>query len=340
MPFTEESLRSGLNISETLTQKQMAALEACLRAAHRIIDAYSSFGLETLANLPTLLFFVRVVYALVVLIKMHLAVSTPNSEIGKIMRPEDLKVEYYIEKLWTTFTALAAKDTTSPHYKIIKILAVLREWHYQHKDKDGKSKEDVPASKATPYGRNPHSSGTDSKLQVLSEAATAGHEQSASWNKGKSKGLYPPAATPDWTFDSPAMFSQGSKIGAANQAAHMYMGGGGVSNSDTPGQQSLSNVSSYTAPTSTTSMYPQSGDGSGQDYNNDSFGNLLPPGADDFDWTANMDLEQVLDGAFRDFDMSGDLGGWFMGDGVGVYQIPGEGAILGNGNNGSNENAW
>ena len=63
-------------------------------------------------------------------------------------------------------------------------------------------------------------------------------------------------------------------------------------------------------------------------------------GTDSIDWTAGMNLEQVLDGAFRDFDMSGDLGGWFMGDGVEAYQIPDQGSALQSGVNDGGQSRW
>lgn len=186
MPFTEETLRSGLNHSETLTQKQMAALEACLNAAHRILDTFCSFSVETISGLPSLLFFVRCSYAVIVLIKMHLAVTTPGSELRKIIKPEDIKAKENIDRLWQTFDDMAKADLSKPLQKPLKILGLLKEWFNKHKDEDPKKEEH---KKPALHGRNIHGSTGESGLQVLSEAATADSAQSK--------------PNTNWTYESP-----------------------------------------------------------------------------------------------------------------------------------------
>ncbi len=134
MPFTEESLKSVNNTSDTLTQNQIAALEACLRAAHGILDTMLSFEIHMVKTLPMLIYFVRCVYAMVILIKMHVAVCTPGSEMGKMMRPEDLKVDSYMDRLIAMFSFVAKEEEFRPHPKILRILNVLREWFGKHKE--------------------------------------------------------------------------------------------------------------------------------------------------------------------------------------------------------------
>ena len=206
---------------------------------------------------------------------------------------------------------MAKYDMMKPHSKVLKILGILREWFFKHKE--GMHTEKEAASKVLPHGRNPHGVPGESKLQVLSEAATAGSGGSDGQSANKSK---PVLGT--WTYDSPNPLPYPSgRFGGehVSGSADTY----GPSRHDTS-----SNVSSYAAPPST-GMYPTP---EGQSIHSDAYNSIFSPngGADNLDWAAGMDLEQVLDGAFRDFDMSGDLGGWFMGDGVGAYQIPAEGA--------------
>ena len=137
VPFTEESLKTVNNTSDTLTQNQMAALEACLRAAHGILDTMLAYPAEVIKALPMLLFFVRCVYAVVILIKMHVAVCTPGSELGKMMAPADLRVEYYVEGLIELFGDVGAEGEGGwirPHPKILRILGVIREWFGKHKE--------------------------------------------------------------------------------------------------------------------------------------------------------------------------------------------------------------
>ncbi|EME46863.1 hypothetical protein DOTSEDRAFT_169698 [Dothistroma septosporum NZE10] len=134
LPFTEESLKAVNNSSETLTQHQMAALEACRKAAHGILDTILSYNLDTVKALPMLTFFVRCTYALVILIKLHVAITTPGSEIGKIMAADDVHVDHYIDSLMSMFGSVATQQEFRPHPKILRILTVLKDWFCKHKE--------------------------------------------------------------------------------------------------------------------------------------------------------------------------------------------------------------
>ncbi|PSK60329.1 hypothetical protein B9Z65_479 [Elsinoe australis] len=344
LPFTEESLRSGAQHSEVLTQRQMAALEACLKAAQSIVSTYAGFGYSAAGNMPTLLFFVRCAYALVVLIKMHMAVVTPGSEVAKIIKPEDVRVEEHIDMLWSLFQRMARFDGNRPHGKALKILSVLRDWFLKHKETEKDVAKSGPSStgaKPTPFGRNPNgltsNSVGNSKLQVLSEAATAGQGGRASPNQaGRDLGNATHPGSQNWTVDSPTMFSSNMRYDRKDSQSTTS----GQTAETTPREQTAATPRqaqvNYIDNTSSGGGMMPKGAGSlpgtyGQAFN--SF--FSPSGTENLDWTAGMDLDQVLEGAFRDIDASGDLGGWFFGDGVGAYQLPGDvGNVPGNGGNG------
>lgn len=208
LPFTEESLKSVTNTVDTLSQNQMAAIEACLKAANGILDTMLSYEKSTVKSLPMLLFFVRCVYAIVILIKMHVAVCTPNSELGKMMKPEDLRVDYYLDRLIGLFAYVAndAEDTR-PHPKILRILYVLKEWFSHHKENvSSQAKGDVNApqhsQKQDPrpqmqqqqsQSSSGRSSSQQTPLHLLSQVATNNPSTSNSTDR--------PDAT-DWTFSS------------------------------------------------------------------------------------------------------------------------------------------
>ncbi len=86
-PFTEENLRgageAGGNSLNHLTPSHIAALSSCLTSIDGIFEAFFSLEIETIRALPVL-HFVRIAYAVVVLIKMFFAAATPNSELGKV----------------------------------------------------------------------------------------------------------------------------------------------------------------------------------------------------------------------------------------------------------------
>ena len=199
MPFTEESLKSVNNTSDTLTQNQIAALEACFKAAHGILDTMLGFDISIVKTLPMLIFFVRCVYALVILIKMHVAVCTPNSELGKMMKPDDLRVEYYVDSLIALFSYVTKEEEFRPHPKILRILKVLRDWFCKHK-------ENVEAQQR---GEQPPSAIQDSTnqtpLQLLSQVATGNQQLPQNLDNNNTQAQ-------DWTFNSPTVISYGRHL--------------------------------------------------------------------------------------------------------------------------------
>jgi hypothetical protein len=93
-PFTEESIRStGLEEEETskpLTSAHIAALSTCLTSIDGVFEAFLSLDIDTIRTLP-ILYFVRIAYAVVVLIKMFFAAAKPNSELGKVINKGTLQ---------------------------------------------------------------------------------------------------------------------------------------------------------------------------------------------------------------------------------------------------------
>ncbi|KAI9680949.1 MAG: hypothetical protein M1829_001029 [Trizodia sp. TS-e1964] len=136
-PFSEEVLRKGVGHPEgTLTRYHVNALSTCLTSIHGVFDTFLSFGPETMRILPVFNF-VRVAYAVVVLIKMHSASIAPRSELGKVFRPEDLKVEYYLDLLLDRFRIAAQDDKSKAASKFSMILVMFKTWFQRQKSAKG-----------------------------------------------------------------------------------------------------------------------------------------------------------------------------------------------------------
>ena len=291
LPFTEESLKSVNNSSDALTQNQMAALEACLRAAHGVLETMLSFDTPTVKALPMLLYFVRCTYAVVILIKMHVAVCTPNSELGKMMKPEDLKVEHYMDSLIRLFSYVAKEEEFRPHPKILRILGVLRDWFLKHKEttaaqqRGEKPKEDQPhrvkeeATQQTP-------------LHLLSQVA-ADNQQMQQIGTTARNGA-------DWTFNSPGVFTY-SKHPSMNAPETPSFPAGQQPSIGTQG------------------IYPASYAGADMDSSS-----MMDPTNPEFGWGTNF--EQAMDLALGGMDglHAGGLDNWFLGDSMAPFGFNGE----------------
>ena len=72
------------------------------------------------------------VYAVVILIK--LSISTRTTELGKVLKQENIKVLYYLEKLLVHLKAVAALDDHDIHTlgsKFLQILTKVKAWFQQ-----------------------------------------------------------------------------------------------------------------------------------------------------------------------------------------------------------------
>jgi hypothetical protein len=101
-PFTEESIRSTRveeeESSRPLTSAHIAALSTCLTSIDGIFEAFLSLDIDTIRTLP-ILYFVRIAYAVVVLIKMFFAAAKTNSELGKVINKGIAKFLLYCHGL-------------------------------------------------------------------------------------------------------------------------------------------------------------------------------------------------------------------------------------------------
>lgn len=290
MPFTEESLKSVNNTSDTLTQNQMAALEACLKAAHGILDTMLGFEVAVVKSLPMLIYFVRCVYAIVILIKMHVAVCTPGSELGKMMKPEQLRVEFYVDSLIGLFSYVAKEEEFRPHPKILRILNVLRDWFGKHKENvraQQKGEQVPPTQQQDNNGQR--------GLELLSHVATNTGNQNQQAQQSYS-GATEAQQQQDWTFTSP------------NAIDYRKGGPQSIPNMVFQPQAQQQYADAYADPEEMMRM------GGGVDPTNQDYGG----------WGSGF--EQAMDIALYGTDglQQGGLDNWFLGDSMAPFGFNGE----------------
>ena len=150
----------------TLTPAHINAISACLTAIDGIFEVFLTMDVVDIRCLPVFNF-VRVAYAVVILIKMYFAASSSKSELGKVIDKDNMKVEQHVETLLEKFRATAADDKSRPAAKFMVVLAMLRSWFQKQKQSGG-------PGNATPAGGN----GKDTPLPYL--------------NREPSRSPYPP----------------------------------------------------------------------------------------------------------------------------------------------------
>ncbi|KAE8444603.1 hypothetical protein EG329_014434 [Mollisiaceae sp. DMI_Dod_QoI] len=183
-PFTEDNLR-GLGDNDQslpLSAAHISALSVCLTSIDRIFETFLQFDVETIRCLPVANF-VRVAYAVVVLIKMYFAAATPNSELGKIINKDNMKVEQYLDGLVGIFRASAAEEKSRPSGKFLMVLLMLKTWF--HRQREGGVP--VPPNESAPKIGN--------QGELSTETSDAGQKSNAQQRNAQQSG-YSPANTP------------------------------------------------------------------------------------------------------------------------------------------------
>ncbi|KAK8125723.1 uncharacterized protein PG998_001482 [Apiospora kogelbergensis] len=144
--FNSDSLQDPVpGLNETLTAAHIGALSSCLTAIDGIFESFLSMDVQSIRCLPVFNF-VRVAYAVVVLIKMYFSASTPNSELGKVINKDNMKVEEYIEKLLDKFRDTATHEKSRPAGKFLVVLVMLRSWFQKQGTKGDQSKREQQAA--------------------------------------------------------------------------------------------------------------------------------------------------------------------------------------------------
>ncbi|KAL2065008.1 hypothetical protein VTL71DRAFT_4148 [Oculimacula yallundae] len=187
-PFTDALLRDreapGGSEQMTLTGFHIAALSICLKSIDGIFGNFLEFDVDVIRCLPVASF-VRVAYAVVVLIKMYFAAATPGSHFGKVIDKDNMKVEQYLDGLVDLFRRSAKDEKSRPSAKFLMVLLMLKTWFHRQREEKGSTSNDTGPSAAAPdpsleavnhsaNGQRPQSSYSPSNtpLQLLSEVAT------------------------------------------------------------------------------------------------------------------------------------------------------------------------
>lgn len=131
-PAGADPFRDAFPSDTPLTPSHINAISACLTAIDGIFTVFTSLDPDDIRCLPVYNF-VRVAYAVVVLIKLYFACASPKSELGKVINKDNMKVEQHLEKLLEKFRATAADDRCRPAAKFLVVLVMLGSWFQKQK---------------------------------------------------------------------------------------------------------------------------------------------------------------------------------------------------------------
>lgn len=175
-PFTEESLR-GLDrdaATVPLTAVHINALSTCLTAIDGVFTTFLSIDIDTVRALPVM-HFVRMAYAVVVLLKMYFAAAIEGSELGKVIDKDNMRVEFYLDHLLEHLRAAAADEKSKAGSKFLVVVAMLKNWFSRQRAAtlgvEGSHGQAVAVESA--LDKSAAYNGSNTPLQLLSEIATS-----------------------------------------------------------------------------------------------------------------------------------------------------------------------
>ena len=116
-----------------LSPPYINAIMVCISASQSLIGTFLDIDIEDARASPTLVF-VRVIYAVVILMKLSISASAPASGLGKVLDPEDCKVMYYAERLLAHLDTVAFFQDGKKHvlaFKFRHILSNLKAWFHK-----------------------------------------------------------------------------------------------------------------------------------------------------------------------------------------------------------------
>lgn len=143
---------------QVLTTAHVGALTICLTSLHGMFDTFLKMTPDDIRTAPVF-YFVRVAHAGVLLIKMYFAATSAESELGKVISSDDMRVEHYLGKLRELLQAGAASGKCQPARSFYLVLLMLQTWFERKKEGKGSISQEVGNSKhveAQPVDVNQH----------------------------------------------------------------------------------------------------------------------------------------------------------------------------------------
>ena len=128
-PFWLRSSRLKSKPQQSLNSAYVDATIECLDSAHSVLETFLRMEVQNLREIPSLTF-VRVVYSLVILIKMSFSAGDPMSCGGRVSDCNNIRVGYYLDTVHAHLLNAADGEKASRAVcKFSFVLRTLRAWY-------------------------------------------------------------------------------------------------------------------------------------------------------------------------------------------------------------------
>ncbi|KXT02454.1 hypothetical protein AC578_7822 [Pseudocercospora eumusae] len=137
-PLLPEKMTPSDFACPTVTVNHVAALYALKDACHEALNIATTLPVTTVLSTSSLCYSPRILYALFMLLKLHIAVTAHSNTYGIILSNTELYTEYYLEKVIALSDALAVTDAGTHKSFVTQILQAstkLAQWFQSYNTK-------------------------------------------------------------------------------------------------------------------------------------------------------------------------------------------------------------
>ena len=126
---TQKGLHSGgKKISEAITSEHKNALNICHISISGILASFLAFTPQDIRTVPNWIF-AQVAYASILLIKLYLAASSPEWELGEKISSDEMNVGKDIASVIDLLRAGAENGKSRPAHNFSLVMAMLQVWY-------------------------------------------------------------------------------------------------------------------------------------------------------------------------------------------------------------------
>lgn len=127
--------------AQSLDASHLSMIRNCIAASRGMLDTFLSIPFATVLALPAYLYAGRVIYAVILLIKIHRAISLSETGLGQFMRLEELCLEKYLHRLVDLSNHVINEDERNSLSRALLVIGNLNDWlHTNHLQSDHPTK--------------------------------------------------------------------------------------------------------------------------------------------------------------------------------------------------------
>ncbi|KAH8697989.1 hypothetical protein BGW36DRAFT_177599 [Talaromyces proteolyticus] len=132
-PFSANSLKSSRFVeAQAPSRVYFSMIQTIIMAAQGLLDTFIGLSTSDMLALPPHIYAGRVIYAVILLMKLHKALSACLGTLGQIISVDQLRLEAYVERLLLISKNLNAEDGGSSLSRAFLIMPQLNEWLRGH----------------------------------------------------------------------------------------------------------------------------------------------------------------------------------------------------------------